>query len=301
MMRVPIRSFLAPALPPARLAVLRALVYLFAIVHTQRIANDPLAHADVPASLYTPTLLREWAHLPAAGPDYMQVLQVVLVASALVAATGRLPRLAGWVCFLAVLDWQTNNFAYGKVDHDFFALMVALAVLPTVGRASWRAWHPDDGDERVGWALRAVQMAVVASYFLAALAKFRYGGFGWANGATFSWAFSRRGSDLALELAAIPGFLRVGQWVVLLAELASPAMLWLRGGWIWLVVGFWVSFHVVTYVVIGIHFMALAVCLVAFLPVERLGELVPAARRRRAGADSRQQPRQELGQASATR
>ncbi|HZI97346.1 MAG TPA: hypothetical protein VFD41_07450 [Actinomycetales bacterium] len=293
------RAFLAPALPPARLAVLRVCVYLFAIVHTQRIANDPLAHADVPASLYTPTLLRDWAQLPAAGQTYMQVLQVVLVASALVAATGRFPRLAGWVCFLAVLDWQTNNFAYGKVDHDSFALIAALAVLPTVGRASWRRWRPEDGDERVGWALRAVQMAVVASYFLAALAKFRYGGPGWANGAIFSWAFSRRGSELALELAAVPYFLKIGQWVLLLAELSSPAMLWLRGRWIWLAVGFWVSFHLVTYVVIGIHFMALAVCLVAFLPVERAGELVAAVRAPRAARAA--QPADEAGHASATR
>ncbi len=211
------------------------------------------------------------------------MLQAVLVLSALVAATGRLPRLAGWVCFLAVLDWQTNNFAYGKIDHDSFALVVALAVLPTAGRASWRRWRMQDGDERVGWALRAVQLAVVASYFLAALAKFRFGGLLWANGATFSWAFSRRGSDLALELAAVPGLLVVGQWTVLLAELTSPVMLWLRGRLIWFAVAFWGSFRLLTYLAIGIHFMALAVCLVAFVPAERAGSLVLAARRRLSG------------------
>lgn len=302
-----LRSFLAPALPPARLALLRVLVYGFTILHTQRIANDPVAHADVPASLYQPTLLREWLQLPPAGPGYVLVLQVVLVGSALVAATGRLPRLAGWVCLLAVLDWQTNNFAYGKVDHDSFALVVALAVLPTAGAASWRRWQAQDGDERVGWALRSVQLAVVASYFLAALAKFRFDGLLWANGATFAWAFSRRGSELALELAAVPGLLRAGQWVVVLAELASPAMLWLRGRWIWLAAGFWVSFHLVTYLAIGIHFLALAVCLVAFLPVERAGAPVSAAVSgvrsgvRRAGWAGREGAPQEVGQAPASR
>ncbi len=95
--------------------MLRLVVYGFAIVHTQRIANDPIGHADVPASLYTPTLLRERLNLPPAGPLYLHVLQAVLVLSALVAATGRLPRLAGWVCFLAVLDWQTNNFCLRQV------------------------------------------------------------------------------------------------------------------------------------------------------------------------------------------
>jgi hypothetical protein len=145
-------------------------------------------------------------------------------------------------------------------------------------------------------------MAVVASYFLAALSKFRYGGFGCANGSTFAWAFSRRGSDLALELAAVPGLLWVSQWVVLLAELTSPAMLWLRGRWIWLAVGFWAAFHVLTYLLIGIHFMALAVCLVAFVPVERAGRLFGAVRagsggRQPSGADARR----PADHASATR
>jgi hypothetical protein len=262
-----LRAWLAPSVPAARIAVLRVAVYLFAIVHIHWIANDPVAHGDVPASLYQPTLLREWLHMPAPSPVYVRVLQVVLVVSALVASTGRLPRLAGGVCLLAFLDWQTNNFGYGKVDHDSFALFVALAVLPTAGPASWR----DRGrSERAGWAVRMIQLGVVASYFLAALSKLRFGGLLWANGAVFTWAFSRRGTPLAEAISSVPGLLRVGQWTILLAELVSPAMLWLRGRWIWLAVAFWCSFHLITYLAIGIHFLALAVCLLAFLPLERL-------------------------------
>ena len=285
-----LRSFLVPSLPPARVAVLRVVVYLFTIVHIHWIANDPLAHGDVPAMLYQPTLLRAWLHLPAPTPVYVHVLEVVLVASALVAATGRLPRLSGGVCLLAFLDWQTNNFGYGKVDHDSFALLVALAVLPTVGTVRW---HDREPDERAGWAVRMIQLAVVASYFLAALAKLRFGGLLWANGAVFTWAFSRRGTPLATAIASVPGLLHVGQWTLLLAELCSPVMLWLRGRWIWVAVMFWVGFHLVTYLAIGIHFLALAVCLLAFLPLERLllwRELAPLQRRERAVPLHRGQP-----------
>jgi hypothetical protein len=262
-----VRAFLAPPVPVARVAVLRVVVYVFTVVHIRFIANDPVPHGDVPAELYQPVLLREWLQVPAPSPLYVRVLEVVLVASALVAATGRLPRVSGAVCLVAFLDWQTNNFGYGKVDHDSFAILVALAVLPTVGPASWRDSRVS---ERAGWAIRMVQLGVVASYFLAALAKLRFGGLLWANGAVFTWAFSRRGTDVAESISSVPGLLRAGQWTVLLAELASPLMLWLRGRWVWFAVLFWAGFHLVTYLAIGIHFLALAVCLLAFLPLERL-------------------------------
>ena len=76
-------------------------------------------------------------HLPQPSPAYGWVLLFVILVSAAVAASGRLPRLAGWVCAVAMLDWVSNGMSYGKVDHDHFALVVALFVLPTVGRAEW--------------------------------------------------------------------------------------------------------------------------------------------------------------------
>ncbi len=48
--------------------------------------------------------------------------------------------------------------SYGKVDHDRFGLLVALAVLPTAGRAR----HGDkETTEAGGWALRMTQLGVV--------------------------------------------------------------------------------------------------------------------------------------------
>ena len=263
------RTWFAGAVPTRRIAVLRTVIYLFVVVDVLRIGNDPLAHGDVPANLYRPILLRSWLHLPAPSHDYVRVLLGLLIVSALVAATGRLPRLAGWVCLLSVLDWMSNNYSYSKIDHDQFALVLALAVLPTAGPARWR-----DGDEirseAAGWAVRMVQVGVVCCYFLSAVSKMRFGGWGWANGAIFTWAFTRRGTALTDLLLSVPGLVHLMQWVVLVAEFCSPALLVVRGRLLWAGLAFFATFHLMTYLTILIHFLPLVVCLTAFLPLERL-------------------------------
>ena len=263
------RTWFARAVPTRRIAVLRTVIYLFVVVDVLRIGNDPLAHGDVPADLYRPILLRSWLHLPAPSHDYVRVLLGVLVVSALVAATGRLPRLAGWVCLLAVLDWMSNNYSYSKIDHDQFALVLALAVLPTAGPARWRD-RDDVRSEAAGWSVRMVQVGVVCCYLLSAVSKMRFGGWGWANGAIFTWAFTRRGTALTDLLLSVPGLVHLMQWVVLVAEFCSPALLVVRGRLLWAGIAFFATFHLMTYLTIRIHFLPLVVCLTAFLPLERL-------------------------------
>jgi hypothetical protein len=264
-----LRGWLAPDVPLRRIAVLRTVLYLFVIVDILKIGNDSIAHGDVPTELYRPVLLRSWLDLPAPSPVYVRVLFVVLVVSALVAASGRLPRLAGVVCLLGFLDWMTNNYSYSKVDHDQFALFVALAVLPTVGRARWS--DPDDvRSEAAGWAVRMIQVGVVCCYFFSAVAKMRFGGWGWANGAIFTWAFTRRGTALTEFFVSIPGLVHLMQWVVLIAEFCSPALLFVRRRLLWAGIAFFVTFHVMTYLTIRIHFLPLAICLTAFVPLERV-------------------------------
>ena len=109
------------------------LVYAFVWLDVLWIVTDPIPHGDVPPSLYRGLEVRTLLHLPAPSHDYVRVLLAVILVSSAVAFTGRLPRLAGWVCAVGMLDWVSNAFAYSKVDHDHFALMVALFVLPTVG------------------------------------------------------------------------------------------------------------------------------------------------------------------------
>ncbi|HET7476002.1 MAG TPA: hypothetical protein VFJ97_08265 [Dermatophilaceae bacterium] len=270
-------GFFFPAVPLARVAWLRRAVYPFVVFDMLFVVRDPVPHGDVPAALYRPLLVRQWLHLPQPSPGYVRALAVLLVVSAVVAATGRLPRLAGWVCAFAMLDWVSNGFSYAKIDHDHFALMVALFVLPSVG-------HARVGDltanRAAGWAVRMTQLGAVAIYFLSFWAKVRFGGWLWANGATLTWALTRRGQGLAAWLGGQPALTHALQWNVVVMEFASPLMLWLRGRPLYAYLGFWGVFHLCTYLLLTIHFLPLVVCLLAFLPLERLSLLRRPARPR---------------------
>ncbi|AKU15800.1 hypothetical protein VV02_07910 [Luteipulveratus mongoliensis] len=259
-----------PEMPLARIAWLRRLVYAVVLLDVLVLTAFPIGHGDVPTELYKPLPFRELLHLPQPSPVYVQVLRVVIIVSALVAMSGRLPRLAGWVCAAGMLDWLSNAYSYSKINHDHFALVVALCVLPLVGRALVSDRRTSDS---AGWTLRIIQVSVVATYFLAAVAKILDAGWGWASSAVLVWALTRRGSFLSEWLVDMPWLTYVFQWISFSAELLSPIMLWLRGRMLYAVVGFWLIFHASTYLLLSIHFLPTVVCLLAFLPLERLSEL----------------------------
>jgi hypothetical protein len=165
--------------------------------------------------------------------------------------------------------------SYGKVDHDRFGFLVALAVLATVGRAR----HGDrTRSEAAGWALRATQLAVIATYFLASWAKLRYGGLDWLTGATLTWAIVRRGTFLTDLLLSAPWVLIAAQIGIVTFELLSPLIFVLRERWRYAAVGFLYSFHVVSFVTITISFMPHMAAMTSFLPLERVRPVLWARR-----------------------
>jgi hypothetical protein len=72
--------------------------------------------------------------------------------------------------------------------------------------------------------------------------------------------------------------LHVMQWVGIIGEFLSPAVLWLRGRWQLLGALFFLGFHVANTVILGIHFLPTVICWLAFAPLERI---VPWWRERR--------------------
>jgi hypothetical protein len=223
-------------------------------------------HALVAGELYQPLFIPRSLGLPAPEGAAITAIEIALLLSAAIAATGRWPRGAGAAVFLLYLVWMFVAMSYGKVDHDRFAFLVALAVLPTAGPARWGDRTPD---EAAGWAIRCIQMAVVATYFLAAFAKLRFGGPGWVNGATLMRAVLRRGTVLVEWVKDAPWVLRVAQLAIVVFELASPLMLskGSLGRWF---VGAAFVFHALTYASITIVFLPHVMCLLAFLPLEHL-------------------------------
>lgn len=221
---------------------------------------------SVSPELYHPLMLGRIIPVPVPTPLVVAVVKYSLVAFALVALSGRVPRLAGFAVFLLYTQWMLIAFSYGKVDHDRFAFLVALAVLPMVGKARW---GDDTVDEVAGWAIRLIQLAVVATYFLSAFAKLRYGGIDWVNGATLTRAVLRRGTMLADPLLDHRIVLHMSQYLIVAFELLSPLML-LRNRVGRLYVGAAFLFHLIVYATITIMFWPHVVCLLAFVPLDRL-------------------------------
>src|SRR5262249_49404981 len=148
-----------------------------------------------------------------------------LLPVSLAAATGRLPRLLGWTVFVLYFEWMIIAMSYGKIDHDRFGLLIALATLPAAGRAR----HGDrEPTEAGGWALRMTQLGVVSTYFLASWAKLRFGGLAWLTGATLTRAVIRRGTPLADILTRVPHLLQAGQFGIMAFELSSPVVFLLK-------------------------------------------------------------------------
>ncbi|HEX2058737.1 MAG TPA: HTTM domain-containing protein [Actinomycetota bacterium] len=253
-------------LPRRRVALLRVFLYSFVVVDVLWLRPWVSDNGLLPGSQYHPLMIGRWLPLPTPTPLVVGVVKYALLAAAAVAASGRFVRLAGVLVFGLYLEWMVIAFSYGKVDHDRVAFLVALAVLPTVGKISWQ---DRSSDEKAAWAIRCIQVAVVATYFLSAFAKIRFGGIDWVNGATLLRAVLRRGTDLATPLETAPELLRLGQWGIMLFELSSPLLL-ARGriGRLYLASAF--TFHAITFAAIEIVFWPHVACLLAFLPLERL-------------------------------
>ena len=261
------RWWFAPV-PLARIAVFRVIAYLFIPVDVFLTTAWVRAHADVPTDWYAPLLIGRVLHLPTPTHTLVLVVQWALVLTAVAAATGRAPRLLGTAVFLLYLEWMVIAMSYGKVDHDRIAFLVALAVLPTIGAARFRDRRRS---EAAGWAMAAVLVAVMLTYFLAAWAKIRFGGWDWPTGSTLTRAVLRRGTPLSDWTLDVPWLLTASQWAMIVLELAAPLMLFVRSdrARVGLVL-FLIGFHLMVFAGVTIIFLPHVIAILSILPWERL-------------------------------
>ncbi|HJG92604.1 MAG TPA: hypothetical protein K8V81_12865, partial [Brachybacterium massiliense] len=126
-----VRGFLFPALPLARIRVLRVIVYAFVVLDVLTFSRDVLSHAGN-AGFYTPLALARLLHLPPVTAPVAWMLLAVILAGCAAAIAGWRPRLTGAVVAAAFWVWMLYSNSYGYIAHDHMALMVATAVLPTV-------------------------------------------------------------------------------------------------------------------------------------------------------------------------
>jgi hypothetical protein len=290
-----VAGWLTAPVPRGRVAALRTLAYLFVAADLVHFTPWVRTHASVPGELYRPLLVGRLLPLPTPTPALVTAVFWALLGLSVAAAAGRAPRALGWPVFALYAEWMVIAMSYGKVDHDRFAFLVLLAVLPTAGPARHGDPRPSEAG---GWALRVTQLAVVATYFLAAWAKLRFGGLEWATGSTLARAIIRRGTGFGDAVARVPGLLVGAQTGTLAFELSTPLIFVLRGRWRYAAVGVCFLFHAATFATITILFPAHLAAMASFLPLERVRPLrrlrVPA-RLHRTAASRRRRSRPEAG------
>ncbi|GAB2582083.1 hypothetical protein [Kribbella endophytica] len=303
-----VANWFTPKIALARVAWLRTVLYLFVILDMHAFVRDTRLKGEHPG-LYQPLFLARLFDLPKPSVANTTTLYVVLIVFCLLGASNRLPRLAGWVVAPAFTWWVLIGMSDGKVDHDHLALVVALWVLPTIAPNKNRkgsVYADQTTSEAAGWAIRCVQISVIATYFLSAVAKLRSAGWAltWPGSAVLTWAIVRRPHPVGEWLLHHPWLLHVMQWVGIIGEFLSPLVLWLKGRWQLLGALFFIGFHVANTAILLIHFLPTVVCWLAFAPMERI---VPWFQRRRnqdSGGDAGQpedqpedsrQPQQQPG------
>lgn len=258
-----------PEIPLARVAVFRVYIYVFIIIDVLTISGDVIPHGWTP-DLYQPLWLARFLHIPPVSVLGAQILLAAIIVFCLLAAVGILQRISGWIVTITFGLWMFYTQGYGYVAHDHMALVIAAIVLPTIGVARFR----DGGvtSAKAGWAFRVVQVSVVLTYFYSVLMKWIASGniTHWANGAVIIWALMRRGAEWSKPFLEWPGLLIAGQWATLAFEFLSPVALFVKGRWLYGVVAFFMLFHLMTYLALGIHFLPTVICWAAFLPLEKL-------------------------------
>ncbi|GAA1163424.1 HTTM domain-containing protein [Kribbella jejuensis] len=276
-------NWFTPPIAMGRIAWLRTVLYLFVILDMHAFVRDTLDKGQHPG-LYQPLLLARLLDLPKPSVANTTTLYVVLILACLVGATNRFPRIAGWIVAPAFTWWVLIGMSDGKVDHDHLALVIALWALPTVGRAKY---GDQTKSEAAGWVIRCVQICVIATYFLSAIAKLRSAGWAltWPGSAVLTWAIVRRPHPVGEWLLNYPWILHVMQWVGIIGEFCSPVILWLKGRWQLFGALFFLGFHAANTAILLIHFLPTVVCWLAFAPLERI---VPWYRERRSDRDARQ-------------
>ena len=182
------------------------------------------------------------------------------------------------VTLLGVTTWRNS---WGQIFHTENLLVLHVVVLAIVPAAA--AWSLDarrssaagQQADHFGWPIRVMALLTVATYFVAGVAKLRYGGTSWLDGDVLAHqiAFDNvRKAAVGATVSPMTELLLRSRWlftpmalVTLLIELGAPlALLSRRSAHLWVAIAW--SFHVGILLTMVILF-AYPISLVAFAPV----------------------------------
>lgn len=292
--------FHAPA-PPQRLALVRFGVGAYAVLYLlTRVAhlNAPARYA---ASAFAPVGLVSMLETPLPAPVVYAVWSAA-VASGVAFTLGVAYRWAAPL-FAASLMWVLSyRHSWGMIFHTDNLLawhVVLLACAPGAGGPIARRDGATPSEPVSGWALRAMCMVTVASYFVAGVAKLEASGLAWAHGDALREQIAYDALR-KLELGGVGSPL--GPWLLphgsvfpplatfsLAAELLAPlALLGARAATVWCVCAWAFHFGVLALMAIVFAYPLSGVAFLSFFAVERWYEAAlrrSRARRRAAVAE----------------
>lgn len=291
------------AAPARRLAALRVLVGTYTVVFMVARSASFWQMADLP-DWQTEGVGILWFLDAPWSPTLVHVLYVVTVFLGVLFTLGIGFRVVGPVFAVTFLVVSTYRLSFGHVIHTEH--LVALHLLAIGFSRSADAWsldarrRPDPPADHVkyGIPIRAMVLVLVLTYVLAGMAKIRHGGMDWLVGDVLRNQVAY--DNLRKELLGSPHS-PIGGWTVQFTWLFPPAAVLTtiveigavaalgasrRVTWIW-AMSAW-GFHVVVLALMAISFPypLSFVAYACLFDVERGGERLVQAARRRTGRTS---------------
>lgn len=285
---------LAPEVPAARLAVIRALVGLFALVYLSIRFVHLLRYRDFPAAQFAPTGIVTLISTPLSA--WWVVAQVVVTwLLSITFMLGLWHRVLG-PCFALALLWTLSyRSSWGMIFHTENLLVlhtIVLAFAPAADTFALRKPLSDQRGARYGLPIRLMCLISVLAYFVAGWAKLRNAGWEWAGGDILQVQVAY---DNLRKLALGDYYSPLGAYLVrfgalwaplaavsLVMELLAPlAFLGERAGRWWSLAAF--SFHLGVLALMAINFPypLSFVAFASFFAAERLPPLLAARLGRR--------------------
>jgi hypothetical protein len=181
-----IERWFAPESPAERLAAVRILVGGFALLYLGVRIPHIASYLSFPARQFQPVGPLAALDRPPPGAAVIALLPLAWMAT-LGFALGWRYRITGPLAAVLLLFTFTYANSWGQIFHTENALVLTVLVLAVTRAADAssldaRGKPTPAPHARYGWPLRLLCLMVVASYFLAGIAKLRWGGPGWLGG-----------------------------------------------------------------------------------------------------------------------
>lgn len=270
--------------PPERIAVLRVLVGLFALIYTAVRLPDLWGYSDFSDSRFRPVGVTGVLDVPL-SPTVWHALLVGTIALSVAFTVGWKYRVVAPVFAVALLFETTYHDSFGQLFHTenlmvLFVIVLAVAPAADAYALDQRTLRAQPGPQ-YGWPLVLLSVITVTTYVLAGWAKIANGGMGWLDGDVL---LNQIAFDNARKAVMGDPYSAIGAWMVghawlfapiavaaVFVELAAPVAL-LGGRWrnVW-VVAAWL-FHVGTAAVmyISFPFPLFGIAFAPFYEIERI-------------------------------